>query len=79
MDCHSGDAIKKSRWPCHRDVECAESVGRRLKLLGAEPSWFDESNLIATGSEFTALITLDDHTAAGFDAYHSGTDPAEGG
>ena len=46
---------------------------------GTESCRLDESNLIATGSEFTTLIALYDHTAAGLDAYHSGTDPAEGG
>ena len=47
--------------------------------LGTESCRFDEPNLIAAGCEFTPLITLNDHTAAGLDAYHSGTDPAEGG
>ena len=46
---------------------------------GTESCRFDEPNLIAAGCEFTSLITLNDHTAAGLDAYHSGTDPAEGG
>ena len=54
-------------------------VDRWKDCLGTESCRFDEPNLIAAGCEFTPLITLNDHTAAGLDAYHSGTDPAEGG
>ena len=50
-----------------------------LRNSGTETCRFDEPNLIAAGGEFTSLIALNDHAAARFDAYHSGTDPAEGG
>ena len=58
-----------------------ENIGSTPKTnnSGTESCRFDEPNLIAAGCEFTPLITLNDHTAAGLDAYHSGTDPAEGG
>ena len=46
---------------------------------GAETGGFDQADLIAAGSELTALIALDDHATAGFDADHPGTNPAEGG
>jgi hypothetical protein len=54
-------------------------VDRWKDCSGTKSCRFDEPNLIAAGGEFTSLITLNDHTAAGLDAYHSGTDPAEGG
>ena len=48
-------------------------------MSGSETCWFNQANLIATGSEFTALIALNDYTSTGLDTDHTGTNPAEGG
>jgi hypothetical protein len=48
-------------------------------LLGTKAGWFDQTNLIASGCELTALITLHNHSATGFDPDHPGANPAQGG
>jgi len=55
------------------------SSARPRKALRAKTGRFNETNLIAPGREFTALITLNHHTATGFDPNDAGTNPAKGG
>ena len=47
--------------------------------LGTEACWFNQANLIAPGREFTALVTLNNHTAPGFNPDDTGSNPAESG
>ena len=54
-------------------------MGFHVDRSGPEPRWLNQANLIAPGGEFTALIALDDNASTGFDAYDTGTNPAEGG
>ena len=80
MFCHCCAAIKKSRQQRRRDRQQVFGVfDRWTNDSGTESCRLDEPNLIAAGGEFTSLITLNDHAAAGLDAYHSGTDPAKSG
>ena len=44
---------------------------------GAEARGFNQSDLIAPGREFTALVALDHHPATGFDPDDPGADPAQ--
>jgi len=46
---------------------------------GPEARGFDQTDLIATGGEFTALVALHDHTTTGLDTDHPGADPAKSG
>jgi len=46
---------------------------------GTESSWFDQTHLIPSSREFTALVALNDDSSTGLDANHSCTNPAESG
>jgi hypothetical protein len=62
-------------WPAGKQAEVCQAGGRRS---GAKASRLNQSHLIAPCSELTALITLNNHTATGFDPDHTGPDPAKG-
>ena len=49
------------------------------RCSGTETCRLNQTYLIATSSELTALVALYDHTSTGFDANDTGTNPAEGG
>lgn len=67
-----GEVITSTR-PCA--AEAFQAGGRGS---GAKASRLNQSHLIAACSELPALITLNNHTATGFDPDHTGTNPAKG-
>ena len=77
----AGDAIKKltrSGQQVSGDGGSDRLSMRSLDGLGAEACRFDQAHLIAPGSEFSTLITLDHHPATGFNPDHPGPHPAKG-
>jgi hypothetical protein len=54
------------------------SLGPDWLGSGTETSRLNQSNLVATGREFAALVALHDNPTSRLDTDHAGPDPAKG-